>query len=143
MGYTIWTIEVSSLAPTLPRPRDERSEEQPDVTFETRLARVSLEHAARLHIPLAQESTLETTEALVELDAALTRLRSPPTLRQEASEEVAREVSVDWQPEERLRGGDGGRERGKYGLTTAVAWELTIAQRPAASRQRRRGRRIS
>ena len=105
VGYTIWTIEVSSLASTLPRPRDERSEEQPDVTFETRLARVSLVHAARLHIPLAHESMLETMEALAELDDALTRLIRPPTLRQEASEEVAMEVSVDWHPEERLRAG--------------------------------------
>ena len=106
-------MEVSSLASTSPRPSDWRSDEHPDVTFETRVARVSLVQAARLHIPFAHESMLETMEALEELDDALTRLMRPPTLRQDASEEAAREVSVDWHPEERLRAGRTGVSGGK------------------------------
>ena len=84
-----------------------RSVEQPEVTFETRVAMVSFEHAERLHIPFAQESMDETMEAFALLEAVLMRLTRPPTLRQEAEEDVASEVSVDWHWEERLRGQGG------------------------------------
>ena len=38
------------------------------------------------------------------LEEALTIEIRPPTLRHDASEEAARDVSVSWHPEERLRG---------------------------------------
>ena len=87
----------------MPRPRLLRSDEQPEVTFETNVARVLFEQAERLHMPFAHESMFETREALDEPEAALTRLMRPPTFKQFASEDVARDVSVDWHPEEMLR----------------------------------------
>ena len=125
---------MSSLESTLPSPRLLRSEEQPEVTFATRVARVALVQASRLQRPLAHESMLDTMEALALLEEALTIEIRPPTLRHDASEEAARDVSVSWHPEERLRGLSA-RE-----LTGAGGKVLTIAQTPAASRQGRRRR---
>jgi len=76
-----------------------RSVAQPLVTFVTTSERVWFVHAPVLQTPESHELMgLMTEEEELFEEARATR---PMRLRQEASEEVARLVSVDWHCEER------------------------------------------
>ena len=85
------------------RPSDSRSDEQPEVTLETTVARVSFEQAALLQSPVAHVLMGETMEVFADEDEEAMRPTRACAFKQDASDDVTSAASVSWHCEERLK----------------------------------------
>lgn len=110
---------MSSSPLTSPKPRELRSDEQPDATLCTTSEMVSLEHAGREQRPVSQVLIVGTIEVLLFEIARLTRAEG---FKQDASLLPTIDARVVWHWEESLRSGAGqqGQARGR---NAGARWE--------------------